>query len=122
VRAREVSAVGAATIGTGAVLTATVASACCVGPALAPILVSVLGSSGLAAVAGLRPYSPWLLLGSAAMLAFSFRQAYRKQPCAEVGVRFPVPRGVRFARVVLGAAGVLWLISGAYAAYGMLQQ
>lgn len=121
-RAREASAVGAATIGTGAVLAATVAGACCVGPALAPIFVSVLGASGLAAVAGLRPYSPWLLLASAAMLAFSFRQAYYKQPCAEDGASFPIPRSVRFARVVLGAAAVLWLVSATYALYGLVHQ
>jgi|GEM_PF-5046137 len=56
------------------------------------------------------------------MLAFSFRQAYRREPCAEDGVVLPVSSGVRVARVVLGAAGVLWLISAAYAVYGMLHQ
>jgi len=121
VRAREASAVGAATIGTGAVLRRrSPVRAASVRRLL--LFVSVLGASGLAAVAGLRPYSPWLLLASAAMLAFSFRQAYYKQPCAEDGASFPIPRSVRFARVVLGAAAVLWLVSATYALYGLVHQ
>src|SRR5260370_27952801 len=91
--AKETSAIGAAAAGTGAVLTATVASACCVGPAVAPIFLSVLGASGLALVAGLRPYSPWILLLSALLLAFSFRQVYLQSPlCAADGSALPAGR------------------------------
>ncbi|GAC1418503.1 MAG: hypothetical protein NVSMB57_13150 [Actinomycetota bacterium] len=121
-KSQEASAIGAATVGTGAVLTASVASACCVGPALAPVFVSVLGASGLAAVAGLRPYTPWLLVLSAAMLAFGFRQAYRTPACAGDGTRMTVGGGVRTARIVLGISATLWLVSAAYACFGLLYQ
>lgn len=121
-KAQETSALGAATVGTGAVLTATVASACCVGPALAPIFVSVLGAGGLAAVAGLRPYSPWLLALSAAMLAFGLRQVFRRPACAADGVPIPIRSGVRIARIVLAISAALWLVSAAYAVFGLLHE
>ena len=121
--ARGASAIGAAAAGTGAVLTATVASACCVGPALAPIFLSVLGASGLAAVAGLRPYSPWILLLSALLLGFSFRQVYLQKPlCAADGSKLPVGRNMRRARFITWAAAALWGLSSAYAIYGLLHE
>ncbi len=120
-KAQETSAVGAATVGTGAVLTATVATACCAGPALAPIFLSVLGASGLAAVSGLRPYSPWLFLLSAAMLAFSFRQVLRKPTCAVDGSIVPVTRSMQIVRATLFVAATVWVVSVAYAIYGLHQ-
>ena len=114
---RGATAIGAATVGSGAALTAGVASACCVGPALAPIFVSILGAGGLAAVSGLRPFTPWMLLAAAVMLGFSFFQLYRRQAmCA------PAPIGVRIARVVTWLASVLWLLSTAYSIYGFLHE
>lgn len=118
----KVPAIGAATVGTGAALTAVVASACCVGPVLAPIFLAILGASGLAAVSGLRPYTPWLLVGSAAMLAFSFRQLYRADAC-EVGTRAArSSASMRVARFAVWIAAGLWLISTAYAVYGSLHE
>jgi hypothetical protein len=121
-RSEEATAIGAATIGTGAALTAGVASACCVGPALAPIYLSVLGASGLAAVSGLRPYSAWMLSASAAMLGFSFWQNYRKRACAADGSSLPAPLGARTARVVTWVAAVFWLASAAYSLYGFINE
>jgi hypothetical protein len=118
-KTQDASAVGAATVGTGAVLTATVASACCAGPALAPIFVSVLGASGLAAVSGLRPYSPWLFLLSGAMLAFGFRQVLGKPACAADGAPLPVSRGMKIARTTLWIAAALWLVSVSYTIYAL---
>ncbi len=118
---QEASAVGAATAGTGAVLTATVATACCAGPALAPLFLSVLGASGLAAVSGLRPYSPYLFLVSAAMLAFSFRQVLRRPACAAAGAPLPSSRGVKIARATVIGATAVWIISVAYSIYGFRQ-
>jgi hypothetical protein len=112
-RANEVSAIGAAGLGTGAALTAGVASACCVGPALAPVFLAVLGASGLATVSGLRPFTPWLLLGSALMLGFSFWSTSRRQACAD-GIALPISRAVHVARVVTWLAATLWIISAAY--------
>jgi hypothetical protein len=118
----EASAIGAAGVGAGAALAAGVASACCVGPAVAPVLLSVLGATGLVTVAGWRPFTPWLLLGSALMLASSFRQGYRRRACAPGGAPSPIPLAVRIARIVTWAAAFLWLISAAYAAYGFLNE
>jgi hypothetical protein len=115
-RANEVSAIGAAGLGTGAALTAGVASACCVGPTLAPIFLSVLGASGLATVSGLRPFTPWLLLGSGLMLSFSFWSSYRRSSCA--GLPPPVSRAVYVARLVTWLAAALWLVSAVYSIYG----
>jgi len=120
-KAPEASALGAATVGTGAVLTATVATACCAGPALAPVFLSVLGASGLAAVSGLRPYSPYLFVVSAAMLAFSFRQVLRRPACAADGAPLPPPRGMKIARVAVIGAAAVWTVSVAYSIYGFRQ-
>ncbi|MFZ0031262.1 MAG: hypothetical protein WAK84_05265 [Candidatus Cybelea sp.] len=120
-RANEVSAISAAGLGTGAALTAGVASACCVGPALAPVFLAVLGASGLATVSGLRPFTPWLLAGSALMLGFSFWSSYRRPPCAE-SIALPISRAVHVARVVTWLAATLWIISAAYSIYGFLNE
>lgn len=119
-RAHEVSAIGAAGLGTGAALTAAVASACCVGPALAPVFLAVLGASGLATVSGLRPFTPWLLAGSALMLGFSFWSTYRRPTCG--GIAPPISRAVRVARAVIWLAATLWIISAAYSIYGFLNE
>lgn len=121
-RSNELPAIGAATVGTGAVLTAAVAGACCVGPALAPVFLAVLGASGLVAVSGLRPYTPWLLLGSAAMLMFSFRQLYLTKACAAGAPSSRPSTGMRVARFVVWSAACLWLVSTTYAVYGLLHE
>lgn len=121
-RSKDVGAIGAATLGTGAVLTAGVASACCVGPALAPIFLSILGAGGLATVAGLRPFSPLLFLGSAAMLAFAFRQSYRRSTCEADGSTRVAPASLRVARGVTWVAAILWLAVASYALYGAFHE
>jgi len=119
----SVSSIGAAGVGTGAALTATLASACCVGPSLAPIAISVLGASGLIALTALRPYTPLLLLGATLMLAFSFRQIYSvRSNCLAQGASAPVSRGVRFARIITWIAAFLWLASVADSIYGFLHE
>jgi hypothetical protein len=119
--ANAASSIGAAGLGTGAALTAGVASACCVGPTLAPIFLSVLGASGLATVSGLRPFTPWLLVASALMLGFSFRRSYKRPVCAD-GIAPPIPSAVHIARVVTWFAAALWLVSAAYSIYGFLNE
>ena len=118
---REATAIGAATVGSGAAITAGVASACCVGPALAPVFVTVLGAGGLATVSGLRPYTPWMLAVSGAMLAFSFYQLYRRRTrCGPAGAGPTL--GIRVARGVTWLASVLWLVSSGYSIYGFLHE
>ena len=118
-RVNAVSAIGAATAGTSAAMVAAVASACCVGPSVAPLLISVLGASGLIALTWLRPYTPLLLILSAALLAFSFRRAYAPSSCAQGE---GVPRSVKLARVVTWLAALLWLLSAGDSIYGFLHE
>lgn len=118
----QAGAIGAATLGTGAAVTAGFAGACCVGPAIAPILLGALGSSGLIALSTLRPFTPLLLLASAALLVFSFRQTYRKQPCADGLVRASLSRGLHVARAIVWLAAALWLAASAYAIYGFINE
>ena len=59
----EIKGVGAAATSAGAAAIATAASACCI-PIVAPLVVTVLGASGAAWAAGLKPYSLHFLLGS----------------------------------------------------------
>jgi hypothetical protein len=118
---KDAAAVGVATVATGSAVTATVAAACCVGPSLAPLLLPVLGASGLIAIAALRPYTLWLELFAALMLAYSFRQVYRRHVSCDSGA--PVlPRSVRVARIATWIAAGLWIVSLAYALYGLTQE
>lgn len=116
------SAVGAASVGTGAAVTAALASACCVGPSLAPMMISLLGASGLIAVSTLRPYTVPLLLASALMLAFSFRRAYRAPCCAGSEGQVPVSRAQKAVRVATWIAASLWLASVVDSIYGFLRE
>ena len=114
---QEAAAVGAATAATGSAVTAAVAAACCVGPSIAPLLLPVLGASGLIAIAALRPYIVWLELLTALSLAFSFWQVYRRRvACVERGAP-ATPASLRIARIVTWVAAGLWLVSLVYALY-----
>lgn len=100
-------AVTAASAGTGAAFAGAVA-ACCSGPALAPVLVAVLGAGGAAWAAGLRPWSPYLLTASLGLLAFSFVRVRRAAcpPPAWVSVTLWISAAVWLAAAVLVA--VAW--------------
>jgi mercuric ion transport protein len=81
-----------------------------VGPVIAPAFVSVLGASGAAWAAGLKPYSPYLLVGSLLLLGVGFWGAYRGPANCDSGVCARSPRPVR---VVLWIAASLWLAAAA---------
>jgi hypothetical protein len=89
---------------------------------VAPIFVTILGASGLAAVSGLRPYTPWLLLASGAMLGVSFWQTHRRPACAVEGSAITLPFGLCVARFITLTAALLWLASAIYALYGFLNE
>jgi len=111
------TAVGSATVGVGAAFTATIASVCCTGPVIAPIVVGILGASGAAAAAGLKPYTPYLFAASALLLAIGFysvRNAARK--CALVG-KSARRTSLRVANVVLWIGAVMWIASAAFTLY-----
>lgn len=106
-RPRAYGAIGAAASSTGAAVLATVASVCCGGPVLAPVIVAVLGASGAAWAAGLKPYSPYILGTAFLMLAYGFRVVYRRgDSCADGTCAARAPR---VARVVLWLAAGLWV-------------
>jgi MerT mercuric transport protein len=117
----DAAAVGVATVATGSAVTATVAAACCVGPSLAPVLLPVLGASGLIAIAALRPYTLWLELFAALMLAYSFCQVYRRRASCDSG-ESALPRSLRVARIVTWIAAGLWIVSLAYGLYGLTHE
>jgi hypothetical protein len=119
---KDATAAGAAAVATGSAFTATVAAACCVGPSLAPLLLPVIGASGLIAIAALRPYTLWLELFAALTLAYSFRQVYRGHAPCEAGGAPAVPRSVRVARIVTWIAAGMWIVSFAYGLYGLTHE
>ena len=104
----QVAAAGAAFAGAGGALVATAATACCAGPVLAPLIVGILGASGAAWAAGLKPYSIWFLAGAAAMLAFGFWSVYRARATCAVA---PAHRsgGQTFVRLLLWISAALWV-------------
>ena len=87
----------------GALLAALAASSCCLGP----LLLAALGLGGAGATAALAAYRPYLLAGTAALLAGGFYFTYRKRMAA---VADPCgcarPRSHRAGRVGLWIATV----------------
>jgi hypothetical protein len=88
-----------------------VPTACCAGPVVAPLVVALLGASGAAWAAGLKPYGPWLLGGSLLLLAYGFWSVYRAPATCDV----PAAAAGRWrgaaVRTVLWLAAVLWLLA-----------
>jgi mercuric ion transport protein len=119
---QDAAAVGAATAATGSAVTAAVAAACCVGPSIAPLLLPVLGASGLIAIAALRPYMIWLEIITALLLAFSFWQVYRRRVACGNSNGSPTPTSHGVARIVTWVATGLWLVSLLYALYGVTHE
>ena len=78
---------------------------------MAPVLVSVVGASGAAWAAGLKPYSPYMLEGSLALLAYGFWTLYRRQACAPGEAPVSGARSPRWVRLVLWGAAVIWVAS-----------
>lgn len=109
---RAAGALATAGIGTGAAAVATVASACCVGPVTAPLVVGILGAGGAAWAAGLEPYSPYLLTASGALLTYPFWALYRpRETCHTDEARTPAeaPWARRLAATVAWTAALVWV-------------
>jgi hypothetical protein len=104
-------AAGAATAGAGASLVATVAGSCCL-PIAAPLTVALLGASGAAWAAGLKPYSPYLIGVSFFLLVSGFWMVYRPRPAVDVAsCPLPGSRGSLAVKLLLWLATVIWLTS-----------
>jgi len=108
-KARPHGTLGAAAAGAGSALAAVLAGSCCI-PILAPLIVAVLGASGAAWAAGLKPYSPYLLAGSLVLLGYGLWTVYRPRPvCPPEGC--PTAGAGRGVKAVLWIAVALWLLS-----------
>lgn len=106
---RSYGALGAGATGAGAALVAVFASSCCV-PVIAPLIVAVLGASGAAWAAGLKPYSPYILAGSLALLLYGLWTVYRPRPaCGPEGC--PTSGASRGVKAVLWIAVSLWALA-----------
>jgi mercuric ion transport protein len=99
--------VGTSVAGIGAAATAAAASLCCVGPAV----VSIVGVSGAVAAAGLKPYRPFLILGSMALLGVAFWLTYQPRTAAGAGAVACPTRAGRMSRRIVWIAAVVWLVA-----------
>ena len=103
-------AMASAATGIGAAAITVVTAACCVSPVLAPILLSILGASGLIWAAGLKPYTWWILGGAFVCLAIGFWTVYRPRPACSIET---IPRRQRIlnrvAKVSLWFGAVGWV-------------
>jgi hypothetical protein len=105
---RSYGTLGAGAAGAGSALAAVLASSCCI-PVIAPLIVAVLGASGAAWAAGLKPYSPYILAGSLALLLYGLWTVYRPRPaCSPEGCPTAAGRGVK---AVLWVALALWALA-----------
>jgi hypothetical protein len=73
------------------------------------LVVAVLGASGAAWAAGLKPYSPYILAGSLALLLYGMWTVYRPRPaCGPEGCPAGAGRGTK---VVLWVAVAMWALA-----------
>jgi mercuric ion transport protein len=103
----EALGVGGASLSVGAVLTALLGAACCTGPLLGPLVVAAFGVSGAAALAGVKPYTPYLLVGSLVLLGVAFWSVYR--PAARCATDPGAVRRRGWVRAVLWVAAIFWM-------------
>jgi MerT mercuric transport protein len=96
--------VGSATGGLATAIAAVFAALCCVGPST----VALLGAGGALAAASLKPYRPFLLLASLAMILYGFWRAYGSSVRNRQGVACPTRIG-RFTRKALWLAAIVWV-------------
>ena len=88
----------------GAVVSAFLASLCCIGP----LLFAVLGVGGAGALARFEAYRPVLTVATFALLAAGFWFAYRRPKVVEGDAcGCERPKANRFGRVALWVAAVL---------------
>lgn len=91
----------------GAIVTAFIASACCIGP----LILALLGLGGGALLLKFEPYRPYFMVVTLALLGLGFWLQYRKpKPAASAegaSCDCPAPRANKAGRVMLWVATVL---------------
>jgi len=100
---KQLGLLGSATGGLGAAVAAFFAALCCVGPST----VALFGAGGALAAASLKPYRPYLLLASLALILYGFWRGYGSVRSRQ-GVACPTRVG-RWARGALWLAAVVWV-------------
>ena len=106
---RPLVALTATTVGLGAAFVGPLASACCVTPALATLMVGVLGASGVATASTMKPYSPYFFGGSFLLLVYAFWAVYHPaQDCTTGQCR---ERAGRTVRVMLWTSAGFWTVA-----------
>jgi mercuric ion transport protein len=113
-RVSGLAVAGTSLAGIGAAATAAAASLCCIGPAV----VSIVGVGGAVAAAGLKPYRPFLILGSLVLLGVAFWLTYQPRTAAAAGAAACPTQAGRMSRRIVWIAAVVWL--GALLLPGML--
>jgi hypothetical protein len=110
----DLGTTGAALASTGAATTATLAAACCV-PIVSPLIVASLGVGTAVWLAGLKPYTPYLLAGSFVVLSYGFWSVYGRRPHCRAKVRPGKSRLLlaRFSILLLWLSAVVWLAATA---------
>lgn len=110
-RGQSAGVIASGSGGLAAAALTIVAASCCVSPALAPLIVGVLGASGAVWAASLQPYAWWILGVSGLCLGAGFWTVYRPRPVCAVGE--PRASNAKLA----GAARIsLWVGAGAWIA------
>ena len=99
---------GSATGGLGAAVAAFFAALCCVGPST----VALFGAGGALAAASLKPYRPFFLVASLAMILYGFWRVYGTSARNRQGQACPTRIG-RFSRSALWLAVIVWLAAAA---------
>jgi|GEM_PF-814801 len=91
----------------GAIVSAFIASACCVGP----LVLALVGIGGGALLASFEPYRRYFTVVTLGLLGFGFSLQYRKpRPTANadgIACDCPTPRASKAGRVMLWVATVL---------------
>lgn len=89
----------------GSLVTAFLASICCIGP----VVFAILGISGAAFVQRFEEYRPLFIIFAVGFLGTSFYFTYRKKPAeqCETGSYCANPRSDRINKIVLWIATVL---------------
>ncbi|HET6340579.1 MAG TPA: mercuric transporter MerT family protein [Gemmatimonadota bacterium] len=107
----DTGGLGIAATGTGAALTSLAASACCV-PVFTPLIIGVVGASGAAWAAGLQPYRPYILVGTAILIGYGFRSVYRRRNTCSVNHGTTTREWTtRLSKGALFIATAIWLAS-----------
>lgn len=100
----------------GAVSTAVLSAACCLGP----LVLAFLGLGGAGMALALEPYRLYFLGGTALLLAFGFYHTYWRQQaeCGDDEI-CTMPRANRVGRIMLWVATVIVIATAAFPEYSI---